>query len=155
MAAPRQQVRFTLQDRERNTSTVTFWVSRSLSISALEGFIDTMASHIKQLSDARIIQVKCIIEYDIDNGQEAEPTSDVTRKAVFYYSNGDIYEALYLPSPRSSIFESTGRFEGIRIDPTNESVQDYILALPAIPFGLTTIEGETFPSTFVVGGLVL
>lgn len=155
MAAPRQQVRYRLQDREGNTSTVTFWVSPSLSFDELQAFVYSWANLINNLSDARIVEAKCIIEHKISNPPDAGMGSDVTTAAVFYYSNGDTYEAIYIPSPKEVIFEDEGGLAGMRINPLVPAVEAFINSLASLPFELTTPEGETFPPTFTVGGFVL
>jgi len=74
---------------------------------------------------------------------------------ALYYSNGEEYEAIYIPSGNPLFLETTGAYAGIRLDSTNAFVADVLSDLSLALGAAITPEDEPFPTTFIVGGIAI
>lgn len=148
-------LRFQFEDREGNRSTLHLYVPIALSVSEIISFLDARYATIQNMSSASLTSVKVFYFFDFDNPVPAQIGSDVSSYAVLYYSNGEVYEPIYVPSPEPSLFESEGEYQAIRLDATNPALVAFNAAVQSCPWPLATPEGETFPTEYVVGGRVL
>lgn len=148
-------VRLSFVDRDANEGTLTIYVPSSLSTSDVIAFLNAYYSTFQDLSSASLVSARIYKRTVFDSPNQSQIGSDCTSFAVFYYRNGDIYEALYVPSPKGEIFESNGEYQGIRLDALATAVLSFNAALLDFPQGLATQDGEPFPQEYVVGGLVL
>lgn len=148
-------LRFQFADKEGNTSTFHLYVPIALSIAEIISFLDAKYTTLQNMSDASLTSVKVFYFFDFDNPRPAQIGSDVSSFAVLYYSNGDTYEPIYIPSPEASIFEGEGEYQSIRVDATNPAVGAFNAAIQSCPWPLATPEGEPFPVEYMVGGRLL
>lgn len=107
------------------------------------------------MSDA--VLLKIVISWDWREIQplEADPASDVHAKIALFYRNADYFEAIFIPSPKASLFESEGIYTGIRGDPLQPAMAPWTTDAPTTLANITTEEGEPFPTLFVVSGLMI
>jgi hypothetical protein len=154
-APPMVRVSIVFIDRGGRKGATSFLFSASVSPqSAIAWAIDT-ASVIEDISDAKAIQAKYEYRVTIDEPDEPSFTSDVHRRAILFYRNEDEIEAISIPSADTNILESTGRYQGVRVDALNSEVVAFNATILALAGSLATKEGEPFPGQFEVGGLAV
>ena len=152
MPTNRTQVRYTFGDRGGNTATLTVWVSASLSLSELTAFVNNFASLVTPLTNGVILAVDCYTRHKFEDTPVASVDADVNARIVLYYSNGETYEAIWIPAPKLTLFESTGVYAGIRANRLAPELQPWIVDAAANLSILSTPEGDPFPSLYTVGG---
>lgn len=154
-SAPTAKVRLYFEDNEANRSIMTLPVRFSISDAAALEFINFAISRIQPLSDAVIVGASLLKVWDDETQAEPASTSDVNKKLMLFYSNGDIFESLSIPSPHDYLFETTGKMANIRADATLAELQPVTTDAPTFFDFLVTPEGDPFPVVFVVGGKAL
>lgn len=155
MARPVKQVRYGFVDREGNVGTLSFYVPLSLSGSPLLTFINDMGALLDALSDAFIFEAKVIYKAPYSPVGVPAVEADVNARVVLYYSKDGYYEAIAVPSPKATLFEVQGAYQGIRVDPTAEALIPFTSDAPTVLAFLVTPEAEAFATLYVVGGLML
>jgi len=155
MAAPMQKVQMRYLDWNGNEARSTMYVPLSLSEGTLISALNTLLGFLNGITNGVIPD--CSVSYTLDfvPPSEASIDSDVGRMLVLFYRNETEIEALYIPSPPNSLFETEGKYAGIRVDPTGPAILPYIEDAPDLFSILSTPEGTPFPTVYVVGGLVL
>lgn len=103
--------------------------------------------------DSTFTTVKVSYNFTEDSPTTAGTESNIHRKVVLFYRNEQGYEALVLPSPKSSLFEIEGVYAGIRVDGASEDLVPFIVGTSALLGAMVTPEGEAFPLEYAVGGL--
>lgn len=147
------QVRLLFVDREANKGTITVNVRFSLSDEQLLAFINLIADRTQAISNASLVSTKTYRLYEVQNPSAPSLDSDVSKRVVLFYRKDGEYETISIPSPKSDIFESTGRLAGIRVDAALEELALYIGNAATTLAILCTPEGEAFPTEYVTGGL--
>lgn len=149
------KVMLVYHDRDKRQSRLMFRLPFSISGPAALDWAEGIASIIQSVSDA-VLQ-KIIISWDWRETSPLEPgdRSDVNRKAVLFYRNDDYYEAIFVPSPINSIFESEGTFAGVRVDPLQPEVAPWTINAPTLLANIVTDEGLPHPTQYQVGGLMI
>jgi hypothetical protein len=157
VARERVQCAVHFQDRDGNRRVTTFWFPFAISAGDLETAMGIIMARIVPLTDAYMPKWDATYIWDDDGESTAAEGSDVIAKAALFYRNGPAgaFEALYVPAPRSLLFETTGDLAGIRINATDSTVADLLDGLQDIVTFIVTPEGDEFPTGYVVGGLAL
>lgn len=148
-------VRFIFRDNDGNEASIHLYVPVALSTEQVVSFLNVAGPKLQNLSNASLVSAKVFYNYTFDSPQPAQLGSDCTSYAVLFYRNEDIYDAIYIPSPEASLFESEGEYSGIRVDAYAPAVVSFNAALLSLPWTLATEEQDPFPLEYVVGGRVL
>lgn len=114
----------------------------------------SVGAALQAASEAVLIGVKVFYSWKESNPGEAGPESNVRSLVGLFYRNESEYEALWLPSPKAIIFENTGAYQGIRVDPTVPELAPFVGPSALVVSAMATPEGTPFPTVYVVGGLV-
>lgn len=139
------------KDREGNEAKSYFYVSSSLAwepifSAAVSGFMP----RIQSLTDAYCARLDVTWAYRHYPRPLAADGSSVQRKALLLFENQDErLDAISLVSVRPDIFEHTGPYAGIRVDPA--AISAFLDMLATLPLVMKT--GEPFGPTFVAGSL--
>ena len=117
--------------------------------------MDIYIAGFQQISDAYIAGWRVEHRFSTDEPGNAAADSDVMRHLGLFYTNGVIYDRLWIPSGRRSLLETTGPYANIRLDAQRPEVTALLLSLQDVLAELVTPEGDTFPTQFVAGGIAL
>jgi hypothetical protein len=147
------RVSFAFRDREGEVSNTSLSLSASRPLSEIGPWIQQVADAMAALVDSRLDRVTMTVRF-LPEGPlpEPGPESDTQVWLLLYYTNGDVVEAIQLPSPKSSLFETTGEYAGIRVDATVPEMADWAPVLATTIDGMVTPEGDPFPNVFLAGG---
>lgn len=155
MAASHTKLLFRFVDREGNKASTTMYVAFSLTTPELTSFINLMAARMQAVSNGFLFSVDAYRKLPYVKVGEATVDADINSRALLYYSTSTVYEAFEIPSPKDELFESEGAYAGIRIDAAAEALVPLIGDAVTTLALLCTPEGEPFPTTYEVGGLML
>lgn len=111
-------VRLWLTDREGNSRQVSF---RPAAISSFESLLAAYITHmvplVQAVSDAIVTRVDGVYTFipdDIEYPTDGNVISDYA--LLFYTNDDDVYTRIAIPAAKNSIYESSGEYEGIRVD---------------------------------------
>lgn len=152
MNAPVAQVAFTFVDKESNKGTMTLYCSFSLTGAALLSLLNTLASLLQPLSNAALMNVTVTYKVFLEPYSTGLGIPDLTSRVLLLYSEGDTYEAISIPAPKETLFETEGEYAGVRVDPLSVDMAAWFASWSDFSSHITTKEGDPFPSTFLVGG---
>lgn len=155
MALPVCQVALTFRDREGNKGSMTIYCSPFLSPDDRDAFVAMMVGYVQPLSNAQITNVTVTRKINLAPYSEGLGVPDLTSRVVLLYSEGDVYEAIAIPSPQETLFENEGQYRGIRVDPLSTPMVTWMDNWNAFSSHIVTKEGLPFPSAFTVGGKTL
>jgi hypothetical protein len=145
------RIQFWWKDRDGNEGAIQWYVPSSVAYTDVLGDAIAVAiPRMQALTDAVFQRV--VIEYKSSLFSPAEPPegSTIRRKALLIFQNADEeLDALTILSPVSSLYETTGPYAGIRVDPTQ--LVDLVDMLSSIAF--RTKDDRQFGSIFVAGSL--
>ena len=147
------KVEVTVSDRDLNEAKVTFNVPFSTPLATLIAAAPAFCSLVASLSDGVIKGYRLRWSTKIDDPGTAPFGVDLNRLAVLYYRNDDGYEAIWIPSGAPELTETTGEYEGIRLDASLPAVQTALDLWQTAISGQVTKEADGFPEDYVVGGL--
>lgn len=107
------------------------------------------------ISDAVVDEIK--LYYRGYENTPATPAigSEVAQFVGLYYSNEGEFDAVFIPAPKPSLYETVGPYAGIRVDTSNPTV---LALLESLNLALATAGASvSFPlgSGFMAGGRVL
>lgn len=143
---------FDWRDREGNRARTTMYAPFSSGAEEAAAMASAAYGHLTTLSNATIVR-QSISHTQTDL---ADPSSAgdalVSSKLLLFYRNGDIYEWIMIPAPKAELFETEGPYSGIRVDYANPAVIALIDALTGGLGDVKTVEGDEFPSFYLVGG---
>lgn len=151
MTQPVQKAVFHFSDRERNVGTVTLYCALALSDTDRLAFINLMAEKMQALSNASLTEVRTYYRILYD-GIEASADADMTSRVLLYYSEGDTYETIDIPSPVPGLFETEGAYQGIRVSVVSTPFLAWVDGAAELLGYIVTKEGDPFPATYQVGG---
>jgi len=155
MQAPTVAIESYWRDVENRDAQLTLHVPFSHDLAAVQSAALTALDVVKGISDAVLVGYKLIWRATIDNPPEPALGADLKQFLGLFYRSDDetTTEAIWIPSPKSAVFEATGVYAGIRGSALDEPLATFLSAnIQAI---LSTPEGEGFPQIYRVGGLRL
>jgi hypothetical protein len=155
MDSPTVTIQSHWRDYGNREARLTLHLPFSLDRAAVETRALGLLSLVSAVSDAVLTRYSLIWKSTIDEPGTPALTSDCTRYLGLFYrsSDGTQTEAIWIPSPKSFVFEGTGAYTGIRANAANEILAAFLVTNPQN--SLVQREGTAFPATFVVGGLRL
>lgn len=155
MLSPTVRLETVWRDRDRREAQLTLHFPLSFDLGALLATANTYINLVADLSDAVLVGYKLVWRGSLDSPGDPGPTSDNTRYVGLFYRNVEELpcEALWVPSPKSTLFENAGPYAGIRVNPTAPELAS-VLDVSLLD-NLRSAEGTLFPTVFWVGGLRL
>lgn len=148
-------VRFTLIDRGNRKGSVSIRLPFSTSIGDAFSWAFDVAEKLLALSNAVLPQITITYEMRDASPALAPVGTDLSEKVAFYYRNGDMYEATVLPSPKEELFSTEQPYAGIRVDESASAMGPWTDPTSTVLVLQTTLEGEPWPTTYIVGGKLL
>jgi hypothetical protein len=149
--------RITWADRDARTARTTLYALSNTPYSVFQDAVLSWIDRARLVSNAKIRKVEYVYEYYENDLSEPNALADCSLFVALYYGKEDNtgVEALYIPSPVAELFETSGPFAGIRTDAQAVQMQGLITLFEDAPNGIVTIDGDPWPTSFIVGGLVL
>jgi hypothetical protein len=145
------KLQFYFADRDGNRGALQWYIPSSLDPdTVLASAIAIALPRIQACSDSVFDHVT--LEYRSLPGASSLPgaTSNMRRKALLIFRNADSeLDALSIPSPVDSLFESSGIYAGMRVDAGQ--LADLVDMLDSILF--RTKDDRPFGSLFIAGSL--
>lgn len=124
-------------------------------LSGWQGQALALAAALTGVSDAVLTQFVIEAREDEPISTPAEVTSDVARAGVLLYTNADNIFSLRLPSIRTVLAETDGRYAGRRISRASAGVSGLLEDLDSIPQPtLDPLGREASGSVFSIGAIV-
>lgn len=143
------------RDRGGNSAKLTvrfpFSIGRDTAFSSLTA----IANAAQAISDAAIERITLRYNYHEDGPIAPGILSDVGYYLCLYYSNDVDTEPVFVPSPRTSILETSGSFAGIRLDMANPEVVSLTDALTSALGGILAPDGLPWNRWLGGGGRTL
>jgi hypothetical protein len=148
-------VQLVFADREAGQSRPAFRLPFLTSVADANAVMSAITADMLPLSDAILVAVRLIWGWH-DTEPTPPPSGPTTQvKLALFYRSDERYEALHVPAPKESLFETDGPFAGLRLNLSDTAVQVLIDNLTASLSGVVDETGEPWPATFLVGGKVL
>lgn len=143
------------RDYGNREGRLTLHLPFSLDLATLQARALELIGLVSDVSDAVLLRYNLIWRFEPDVIVEPAITSDVRSfLGIFYRSTDETQmECIWIPSPRSDIFEGAGSYAGIRADRASPLLAPFTDT--TVAGSLFTVEGAVHPSTFVVAGLRL
>lgn len=143
------------RDRDGNGRSTSLSFPFSLPISDLQTAMAMFTTRAGAISDAYIAKWEVTHTFEDYGSSTASINSDVLRRMVLYYRNGEEFDRIWIPSARSELFEVEGPYADVRLDVLNPDVIAALESMQSVVSFIVTPENEAFPTEFVVGGLAL
>jgi hypothetical protein len=148
-------VQLVFADRGTGQSKPAFRLPFLTSVVNVNAIMGAITADMLPLSDATLIAVKYVWGWH-DTEYTPPPSGATTQvKLALFYRSDERYEALHVPAPKASLFETDGPYAGIRLNMADTAVQDLIDNLTTALSGVVDEVGNPFPTTFLAGGRVL
>lgn len=142
-------------DRDGGRSKVTLHFPFSISIAEAFPATVAIANAFLGISNAVVPQLNFRWNSSIDEPGEPDAESDCKAFASLFYSNGDPWEAITIPSPKPTLFEAFGPYAGIRVDVFFGGLELFLGGRGSVINDLVTLEGDPWPFPYIVGGKLL
>lgn len=99
---------------------------------------------------------KARLYYTYKNDDTTLPDEgEASRILALFYTNGADFATIYIPGCDDAQMEQDGDYAHIRLDMSNPDVIDAVAAFSVMLEETVLSNGDPWPSTFLVGGLVL
>lgn len=150
---PMVQICFIFQDRNDNEGRTYAYLPFAVSDSQVRGFVAFYMSYLRTLSNATIIGWTAKWSA-INLTPDMAPTeSDVSQNLVLLYRDDDVFDWIWVPSPRLDLLEVEGDYAGIRLDALRPDVLSILEGWQDVITTIVNSRGDIFPIEFAVGGL--
>lgn len=151
---PTISVTFHFQDRNlnRREMRLRFLYSEEISIANLLSWIDTRLPDIQGISDSPIVKYELSMRFYDNAAPNAAEGSNAQIHVGLFYRDIETYDVLWLPSPLSEIFVTSGALSGVLVDAAHPAMSDWTDSGSLLLAGLVTPEGNPWPVEYVVGG---
>jgi hypothetical protein len=148
-------VQLVFADRGEGQSKPAFRLPFLTSVADANAIMTAVTADMLPLSDAVLIGVKFVWSWH-DTDYSPPPIGATTQiKLALFYRSDERYEAIHIPAPKESLFETEGPYAGIRLNIADGAVATLIDNLTTSLSEVVDETGEAFPTTFLVGGKVL
>ena len=148
-------IQLVFADRGAGQSKPAFRLPFSTTVSNANAVMSAVIADMLPLSDAMLIGVKLIWGWH-DTEPSLPPIGATTQvKLALFYRSDERYEALHIPAPKESLFETDGPYAGIRRNMADSAVVALIDNLTASLSDVVDETGQSWPTTFLAGGKVL
>lgn len=146
-------VNFGFTDRDANKAQSTFWLSYDTPISDALDYAEQWMSNANAISNGVIYKFEMVWKYIVDDAPAAGIYSDTRRGLLVLVENSDgDLSGLRIPSPKLDLFETSGKYAGIRLDKTHPDVINFATLIAATNF--RTADNREFGHTLINGGLM-
>lgn len=125
------------------------------SETTVQSFINLYIPRLQALSNAAIVSWTATWSARDDQPEIAALGSDVGSNLVLIYRQDDTHDWIWVPSPRSNLFEQEGTYKGIRLDALRPDVIDILEGWQDVVAVIVNNNADSFPVEFVVAGLSL
>jgi hypothetical protein len=142
-------------DRDNNEAETRLYGDSDVALASIEAGVNLFVDRVQPLSSAWPGRWFVRYTFEDDGLSTAVEDSDVLRRLAMFYRTGEVHDRIWVPSGRLELMETVGTYAGIRLDALRPEVAAILLAMQDVTSFIVTPEGDSFPSTFVVGGLAL
>lgn len=145
------RVRLTLQDRDHNDGTVQWNIPSTVTFdSVVAALLAEGIPRVMALSDATFMRATVFYTHTANAPAPAPESSSTHRKLMLFVRNiNSDLDMISIPSPIAAIFDSSGLYEGIRVNPL--AIADMIALLSMLPF--RTKDNRLLGSEYITGAL--
>lgn len=144
----------TVADRGGNRSFLTYYCPVERSVAQVKASFESWLDPLMTLLDVAWLVVKVSKRFTFDDPGTPSGTSDIHRVGVLLYREGDICEAIYLPSVKEELIQSVGTFAGVGLDTSASAFDTFSAAAISGTPAICTAEGEAWPQVLTVGGVL-
>lgn len=152
---PTARLSITFIDRGGNEGKLSILFPATAEPSSVFAWLNSNLSVLTGISNAKIASAVWRLSLRNDSPTEPDDESDSASFLALYYRNEERFEAIFIPSPRTDLYDLQGDYAGIRLQQAGPffSIAAELVSGAAIPH--LQENGEAFPETLVVGGLAL
>ena len=149
------RVAYVFIDRDGRKGRTSFRLPFSVSAATAMSYAISFAPAISGMVDAVLQSIDIYYSADVIGWIAPLTGESVNTKALLFYRNGDTIERQELPAPKAELFETSGILVGVRVNPLASEMGAWVNPPQSVLALQTTVEGEPFPTEYVVGGKAL
>lgn len=146
---------FWFEDRNNNKGRHRAYLPFTSSDSQVRGFVAFYIPYLQSLSNAAIVGWTATWSAIDLTPDMASVESDTTQNLVLCYSTDDIFDWIWVPSPRLDLLEVEGDYAGIRLDALRPDVLAILTSWQDVITAIVNSQADAFPTEFAAGGLAL
>lgn len=123
---------FDWRDNNANKSKTRLHLPASASLADFVTLANAYQTVVSAISNAPIVGAKVYTRVETLVNNPASPTSNVYDRLLIIYREDSTRGTITIPSPLPSLFESTGPWQGIRLDLENSATEALLSQLGAV-----------------------
>lgn len=152
---PTVHITFWFTDRNNNKGRTSAYLPFATSDAQVRSFVAFYMPFLRGLSNATITGWTASWAAKDLTPEPAAFESDVSQSLILCYSKEDVFDWIWVPSPKIDLLEVSGDYANIRLDALRPDVLTLLEGWQEVVAVIVNSRGDLFPTEFAVGGLAL